>query len=255
MIGKSLNIPKELRVALWPHQREAIAFAWSRLQVKSSKNVTLVRMPTGTGKTGVIAVLCVVDSPVGWSLILTPWKHLCDQMIEDIGGRFWESRGWTPSMKPKVLRLFPRTLGAVLADQSPSLVLVATFATLVAIFTSKNSQIDRTLQREGILGQMQSYFRVVGYARTGREFLQADFAIRDFRFSTTPRVDHSNTIRKLWALSGLLRAVLYDHSSGLSFREAFNCPLECNAHRFFINCCVSEGAVTLQAEMIYGPRC
>jgi len=63
-------------------------------------------MPTGTGKTGVIAVLCVVDPPTGWSLILTPWKHLCDQMIDDLSERFWESRGWKPSPKPKVLRLF-----------------------------------------------------------------------------------------------------------------------------------------------------
>jgi len=60
-------------------------------------------MPTGTGKTGVIAVLCVVDPPTGWSLILTPWKHLCDQMIDDLSERFWESRGWKPSPKPKVL--------------------------------------------------------------------------------------------------------------------------------------------------------
>jgi superfamily II DNA or RNA helicase len=146
---KSLNLPKELRAALWPHQREAIEFAWSRLQASSPKRTNLVRMPTGTGKTGVIAVLCVVDPPTGWSLILTPWKHLCDQMIDDLSERFWESRGWKPSPKPKVLRLFPKTLDTVLGEQSQSLILVATFATLVGIFKNQRPRYDELAKKLG----------------------------------------------------------------------------------------------------------
>jgi superfamily II DNA or RNA helicase len=146
---KSLNLPKELRAALWPHQIEAVEFAWSRLRVNSSRKTCLVRMPTGTGKTGVVAVLCVVNAPVGWSLILTPWTHLCDQMIADVGDRFWESRGWRPSPKPNVLRLFPRTLATVLGNQSENLILVATFATLVVIFKNQRTRYDELSKKLG----------------------------------------------------------------------------------------------------------
>ena len=71
-------------------------------------------MPTGTGKTGVIGVLCVAAPPEGWSLILTPWKHLCVQMIDDLKERFWKARDWSPTEVPKIERLYPKNLATVL---------------------------------------------------------------------------------------------------------------------------------------------
>jgi superfamily II DNA or RNA helicase len=98
-------------------------------------------MPTGTGKTGVIAVLSVALPPTAWTLILTPWSNLCDQMLKDVKERFWKK--WKPSPSPKVARLFPSTLDEIIPRNEPQLVLVATFATLVTIFKQHREGYDK----------------------------------------------------------------------------------------------------------------
>ena len=49
-------------------------------------------MPTGTGKTGVIAILSIGVPETDWSLILTPWKNLCEQLVGDLETRFWPTQ-------------------------------------------------------------------------------------------------------------------------------------------------------------------
>jgi hypothetical protein len=110
----SSNLPEQLGAVLWEHQREAINFVLDRLRGPHPRKAALVLMPTGTGKTGVIAVLSIAVPETGWSLILTPWKNLCDQLVEDLETRFWAARKWSPSAKPKVERLYPKNLSRVL---------------------------------------------------------------------------------------------------------------------------------------------
>jgi superfamily II DNA or RNA helicase len=145
----SSDIPAELRERLWPHQNAAIKFALKRLRGRYSGNASLVRMPTGTGKTGVIAVLSVALPPTGWTLVLTPWKHLCVQMIDDLSGRFWKARGWTPKTKPDFHRLYPSTLRNALQATTSHSVLVATFATLVSIFKRDREGYDKLAAKLG----------------------------------------------------------------------------------------------------------
>ncbi|MFA1013193.1 DEAD/DEAH box helicase family protein, partial [Pseudomonas tremae] len=52
------DIPSEL--PLWPHQRSALAFLINHL--RQIPEPCLVRMPTGTGKTGVIACLSLLSA-------------------------------------------------------------------------------------------------------------------------------------------------------------------------------------------------
>jgi type I site-specific restriction endonuclease len=61
----SLNLPKQLDAVLWEHQKEAINFALDRLRGPHPRKAALLRMPTGTGKTGVIAVLSIVVPETG----------------------------------------------------------------------------------------------------------------------------------------------------------------------------------------------
>src|SRR6185437_5386063 len=104
-----MSFAKSLNEVLWQHQKEAIEFALERLR-KVNPKAALVRMPTGTGKTGVIAVVSLGGPQSGWSLVLTPWRNLCNQMVQDLSSRFWESRGLTPPAKPRVERLYPKSL-------------------------------------------------------------------------------------------------------------------------------------------------
>jgi superfamily II DNA or RNA helicase len=140
------SFAKSLNEVLWQHQKEAIEFALERLR-KANPSATLIRMPTGTGKTGVIAVVSLGTSQSGWSLVLTPWKNLCNQMVQDLGRRFWESRGLTPPAKPRVQRLYPKSLAQVLKNVESDWILVSTFATLVGIFKRQKTEYAKLAER------------------------------------------------------------------------------------------------------------
>src|SRR5690242_10672711 len=98
------TLPKPLETELWEHQKKAIAFAIGLLRHEQHSTASLVRMPTGTGKTGVIAVLSVVHPPPKWTLVLTPWTNLCTQLVGDLKERFWNISEWRPSPAPRVER-------------------------------------------------------------------------------------------------------------------------------------------------------
>lgn len=110
---------------LWQHQVDALDFAIDHLNNLDSP--CLIRMPTGTGKTGIIACLTRLSNQ-GSSLVLTPWAHLRNQMVADLEKGFWKKVDLTPK-KLEVVSMFPLTAKEILKSSEPQ-VLVATFATL-----------------------------------------------------------------------------------------------------------------------------
>jgi superfamily II DNA or RNA helicase len=82
----------------------------------------LARMPTGTGKTGVIAVTAYFGNHNGSTLILTPWKNLCRQMKDDLERDFWKNVGLTDSDRNfclfPTLRLYPSKIARDLEKQN-----------------------------------------------------------------------------------------------------------------------------------------
>ncbi len=56
-----------------------------------------MHMPTGTGKTGVIAVVCCSLGVPKHCLILTPWRALQRQMVDDLAHKFWKTMKQEPS--------------------------------------------------------------------------------------------------------------------------------------------------------------
>lgn len=121
-------IPPTAKKKLWQHQAKALDFVISHLNKHDS--ACLVRMPTGTGKTGVIACLVKLSNSSS-SLVLTPWRNLRQQMIDDLQKGFWEKVKITPSQLP-VVSMFPSTAKSILNQKEPQ-VIVATFATLNTI--------------------------------------------------------------------------------------------------------------------------
>ena len=94
--GNSLPVSDKLRKC----QREALRAIASWNSQKSEKMPFLVCMPTGTGKTGVIA-LCGLNFAQKDVLIVTPWDNLRTQMVEALETKFWEKSGIT---KPQGFR-------------------------------------------------------------------------------------------------------------------------------------------------------
>jgi len=80
-------------MTLWEHQCEAIAMVChyiTEFRAKRTKGSALVHLPTGTGKSGIIAVLARALPKVKGVLVLTPRIALRDQLANDIRGRFFQ---------------------------------------------------------------------------------------------------------------------------------------------------------------------
>ena len=88
--------------SLWEHQRAAISTTVAYLNGDKAipewpdhKEAALLKLPTGTGKSGVIAVLARCIPEIRRVLILTPRTALTEQLIADIRFRFWKNMGFS----------------------------------------------------------------------------------------------------------------------------------------------------------------
>jgi superfamily II DNA or RNA helicase len=80
------------QLPLWPHQSEAIIRMRRYIadyQTGSVEGSALVHMPTGSGKTGVIATIARCLPEVGCTLILAPRIALRQQLVRDVESRFF----------------------------------------------------------------------------------------------------------------------------------------------------------------------
>jgi superfamily II DNA or RNA helicase len=75
---------------LYPNQRRALAAVNKFLGKEKVKFAALIQMPTGTGKSGVIAMACTLFPRYRSALVLTPSDILCDQIKSNIERGFWE---------------------------------------------------------------------------------------------------------------------------------------------------------------------
>jgi superfamily II DNA or RNA helicase len=82
---------------LWMPQRKAVALAHAYLCAQKvtpppdprTREAALVKMPTGTGKSAVIATIACASPLVKKTLILTPRSALVHQLSQDLSYRFW----------------------------------------------------------------------------------------------------------------------------------------------------------------------
>jgi Type III restriction enzyme, res subunit len=89
------------RKALWEHQRRAIETAVAYLiadphlpERATLREAALLKLPTGTGKSGIVAVLSRCLPQVKRTLVLTPRHSLVAQMKDDVRFRFWGHLGY-----------------------------------------------------------------------------------------------------------------------------------------------------------------
>ncbi|WP_296166659.1 DEAD/DEAH box helicase family protein [uncultured Brevundimonas sp.] len=129
---------------LWDHQREAIALGVAYLRATdTSDEAALLKLPTGTGKSGIVSILARALPETRRVLVLTPRDGLVTQMIDDIGHRFWRTMRLTDLDKgcwdgdgiapATIVRLLPNARNAARlrgAAKSPRCVIVGTLQAL-----------------------------------------------------------------------------------------------------------------------------
>ena len=117
------------------------------LAVKPAGKSALVTLPTGAGKTAVIAAASARASDEAPVLVVSPSDALCDQLVTDIGSRTWQDvdlRKYGPP--PRTQRLMPSDgVGRLETKPGERLVLVATMQA-VAMAHRTNANLYKTLQ-------------------------------------------------------------------------------------------------------------
>src|ERR1700686_4814119 len=94
---------------LYPNQRRALAAVNRFLNKKTVKFAGLVQMPTGTGKSGVIAMACTLFPKYRSVLVLTPSDILCDQIKLNVASGFWDDDLKIKNPRPKETTRFTPT--------------------------------------------------------------------------------------------------------------------------------------------------
>lgn len=139
---------------LWPHQKEAVGIArsyirryWKDPQLGSA----LIQMPTGGGKSGVIAILARCTRNVGLTLVLTPRRSLRDQLNRDIGGRFFEHIGYPVNDLPKEIQKVIKGADLRLNIPSDDQVVVMTIQMLVQLDDNRGDLFTRIKDETSLL--------------------------------------------------------------------------------------------------------
>jgi superfamily II DNA or RNA helicase len=141
--------PKWSDLPLWPHQRSAIDLVLNYLSSGESRRSALVRMPTGTGKSGIIAVLSTHFEELSHVLVVTPHAPLRDQLADDIRADFWTSMNVPVPTKP-VKTLVPSEATKVLNDTTEHGVYVCTIQALHALYRNSHEDSAFNLIRDRV---------------------------------------------------------------------------------------------------------
>jgi superfamily II DNA or RNA helicase len=117
----------------WPNQQKAVEVAGDYLEAKTDQPA-MIRMPTGTGKTVVIATLAQLLEDYQRVLVVAPWENLVGQLEREISAKLWTKLGESTSLAARPTRVFtPVGLKAALKKVEHAGVLVCTNQTLQAL--------------------------------------------------------------------------------------------------------------------------
>lgn len=195
---------KDLR--LWQNQHDAIRRCLKYLSAPDRS--ALVQMPTGSGKTGIIALLSALQSEKAPVAVVSPSRPLVDQLVADIRQNFWQNIGaqnWNPK---HVLTVLPSEVGDLIEqlrqDQS-GVVLVGTFQAFAQIRRDHRGEYEE-------LAKMLSLVLVdEGHREPSREWGTTirELGLPTVLFTATP---YRNDL-KVFNISP-------DHVAYLSFKDA-----------------------------------
>jgi superfamily II DNA or RNA helicase len=135
LVGASPRNP--LNELLWANQRAALKKAEAYLDSQSNQQA-IIRMPTGTGKTAVIASLAQLANDYPHVLIVVPWEHLADQLCREISHNFWIKCGLAGTLNIRSVAQFtPKSLGGKLDSNIGAQVLICTNQSLERVYSTK----------------------------------------------------------------------------------------------------------------------
>ncbi len=129
----------------WPNQKKAVEVAGDYLDAKNDQQA-MIRMPTGTGKTVVIATLAQLLEDYQRVLVVAPWESLVGQLEREISAKLWTKVGESTSLAARPTKVFtPMVLNTARKIVQHTGVLVCTNQTLQAL--RKNNAMFHRLRK------------------------------------------------------------------------------------------------------------
>lgn len=133
------------QLRLWPHQDDAVHRCEAYFESASTKGC-LVHMPTGTGKTGVMAVLASRRAETGPVLVVCPSAALVGQLLREFRLDFWTTIGaaekWRPDIVVQALPGRIDTLAEKLVEtRGQRVIVVATIQAVQQIYAAGTLQL------------------------------------------------------------------------------------------------------------------
>ncbi len=130
---------------LWPHQNAAIKMLIRYINDFHNANTNqsaLVQMPTGSGKSGIIAYLSRCLPDIGFTIVLTPRLSLRDQLSRDISGRFFNHIGYPVDNLKKEVKTINEGTSKDLKSISDNIIIVMTIQMMVSIEKNNNDTFN-----------------------------------------------------------------------------------------------------------------
>lgn len=148
MSNKENRILAVNQLKLWNHQKDALKDIIDYIEVFDGKSF-LVKMPTGTGKTGVFSALSRVAYPDFNFLIITPSTALKFQILKEIQDKFWNKiEKPIDELSPKVIEpLLPRDVTAVLNKIHDEKSVIVTTIQALQYISVNNTSAFKELQK------------------------------------------------------------------------------------------------------------
>lgn len=143
----------DVKSVLWPHQVRGVDLVQEYLKECDGRGSALVRFPTGTGKTGVIATATLMLKHDQLAVVLSPSTALCRQLSDEIRADFWPKLGLErPRPQTKVEQFFPSTLRQLLEDWPGNRgVLVGTVQSLAQIRREQSALFEELAGRTSLV--------------------------------------------------------------------------------------------------------
>ncbi|MEJ6541838.1 DEAD/DEAH box helicase family protein [Brachybacterium paraconglomeratum] len=138
-----------VRARLRPYQQDAVQTAETFLEAcdPDESRSFLLTMPTGSGKSGVIAYLAQRHARGGGVLLLCPWDALATQLGSDVEERFWRHARIDSDAMVPVTRILPSNAEAVLeASEGAPAVWVMTLAALQQLTPQLSARLRSRLE-------------------------------------------------------------------------------------------------------------
>jgi superfamily II DNA or RNA helicase len=171
-------------LALWPHQHAALDTVDAYF-ASGSARACLVNMPTGTGKTGVMAAIACQRAHEQVVLVVCPSAALVEQLSSQLKDRFWDKIGAAPEWKPDwVWTILPSNIQRLTKDldtqNGKRIILVCTV------------QAIQQINADGKIGQLHGRIGTILFDEGHREPAPSwarvvrGFSVPTVLFSATP---------------------------------------------------------------------